>query len=170
MPPKKQVTEEMILDKAFALTRENGFEQLSARRLAGELHCSTQPIYQTFVDMKGLKIAVIRKAIMIMMRFVQEYKDDTLPDDLSFLIGYVQFANQEKQLFRLIFISGAGELEQFAAEGRRIHFDMNMLIYANGMIMMSAFQRLRWSPAEQRAMLIHAYEAFYRRYGEETAE
>ena len=162
MPPKQQVTDEMILDKAFALTREHGFAQLSARGLAAALHCSTQPIYRAFADREALKAAVIRKAIALMMRFMLEHREDALPEELGRLLGYVRFAGQEKHLFQLIFTSGAGELGQAVAAGREFRFDPHMLVYANGMIMMTAFQTLRLSPAEQRAMLIRAYEAFHR--------
>jgi len=162
MPPKKQITEAMILEKAFALTRETGFERITARGLADALHCSTQPIYRAFQDMAALKTAVTKQAVAQMMWFVMEQKDDSLPDELNVFIGYVRFADREKKLFQLIFTSGVGMLGQMMTAGRQIRFDSDMLIYANGMIMMSAYQTLRRSPAEQRAMLIHAYEAFHR--------
>lgn len=160
MPPKRQISEEMILEQAFVMTRKQGFEHLTARALAGELHCSTQPIYQAFGGMEGLKTAVIRKAIGMMMWYVLEHKEDALPDEVSWLLGYVQFADREKMLFQLIFTAGMRELSQVVGANRQIRFDPDLLIYANGMILMTAFQSIQPSPTERRAMLLHAYEAF----------
>lgn len=164
MPPKKQVTEEMILEKAFALTREHGFDSISARALARELNCSTQPIYQMFSDMAGLKIAVIKKSAAVMMEFIARHKDPALPEELGFILGYVRFAGQEEKLFQLIFTSGAnGPGQSFAAWGRMRfdRFDTDMIVYANGIIMMSAFQALDRSWEEKKKMIVRAYEKFH---------
>ena len=160
MPPKKQVTADMILEKAFAITREQGFESITARALAKALGFSTQPIYQAFADMEALKIAVIRKAVAVMAAFVAEQRDAALPEELSLLIGYVRFADREKKLFQLIFTSGPGAFGQAAAASEPVPLPEDLLIYANGMIMMSAYKTLRRSPEEQKAMLIRAYALF----------
>ncbi len=160
MPPKKQLTEDVILNQAFALARTQGFETITARGLAKALGCSTQPIYQSFGDMEGLKTAVIRKAVEELTAFVARQRDAALPQELDTLIGYVRFAGQEKKLFQLIFTSGPAALGQALPAGSRMPFDENLLIYANGMIMMSAFQTLRRSPEEQKAMLMRAYALF----------
>lgn len=160
MPPKKQITKEIILEKAFAITKEFGFDSISARTLAKQLDCSTQPIYQAFTDMDGLKTAIIEKSVSIMLNFIIEHKDPTLPEELGFIIGYVQFANLEKQLFALLFSSGTNGLIHSFATSRQINFNMDMIIYANGMIMMSTFHALNQSWEEKKSMLIHAYELF----------
>lgn len=165
MPPKKQVTEEMILHKAFDLTREHGFDSISARTLASELNCSTQPIYQSFSDMAGLKAAVIKKSIVTMMEFIFRHKDPALPEELGFILGYVRFADREKKLFQLIFTSGANDLKQsFVACGQVCpnRFDVDLVIYANGIIMMSAFQVLDQSWEEKKKRIIQFYEKFHR--------
>ena len=77
MPPKKHITKEIILEKAFAITKDFGFDSISARTLAKQLDCSTQPIYQAFTDMDGLKTAIIEKSISIMLDFIIEHKDPT---------------------------------------------------------------------------------------------
>ena len=51
MARKATVTENMILDNAFALMREEGFEQVTARKLAAKVGCSTQPIFRLYENM-----------------------------------------------------------------------------------------------------------------------
>lgn len=55
MPPKKRITRELILKKAFDMVHEEGIDSLNARALAKKLNCSTMPIFQSFQDMRDLK-------------------------------------------------------------------------------------------------------------------
>ncbi len=54
MSRKASVTESMILDSAFALMQEEGFEQVTARKLAVKTGCSTQPIFRLYENMDQL--------------------------------------------------------------------------------------------------------------------
>ncbi len=45
MPPKQIITKEQILKGACELVIENGLQQITARKVASKLNCSTQPIY-----------------------------------------------------------------------------------------------------------------------------
>jgi AcrR family transcriptional regulator len=161
MPPKKQITALQIVEKAFAIVRQEGFESLTARKLAQALNCSTQPIYQSFADMNGLKLALIRKAQEEMLRFIAEHAEADLPVELSRILGYVQFADTEKYLFQLIFASGgvAGEVGQSYVP-KEIGIDLNMIIYAHGIVMMMAYHTLQLPWETIRAMIIQAYAAF----------
>ena len=40
MPPKAKLSKEEIIETAFEMTRENGFEHVTARELAHRLGCS----------------------------------------------------------------------------------------------------------------------------------
>ena len=60
MPPKKRITRELILKKAFDMVHEEGIDSLNARALAKKLNCSTMPIFQSFQDMRDLKMEVKR--------------------------------------------------------------------------------------------------------------
>ncbi|MBO5999486.1 MAG: helix-turn-helix transcriptional regulator, partial [Lachnospiraceae bacterium] len=55
MPKKPSVTEEAIIEGAFRLIRENGYEALTVRNLAAYLGCSTQPVMYRFPSMDTLK-------------------------------------------------------------------------------------------------------------------
>lgn len=145
MPPKKQTTVEHILEKEFDMVRQNGYDFLTARKLAGELNCSTQPIYQAYADMNGLKLALIKKSQEVMMEFISENRDITLPVTLANIIGYVEFANIEKHLFQLIFISGGVNHDTVVAlVPKETGSKLNMIIYANGIVMMAAYNALNF--------------------------
>lgn len=53
--PKQRITKEMILDVAFKLTREKGYEQVVVKNIADEMGCSVQPVYSYFNNMEGVK-------------------------------------------------------------------------------------------------------------------
>ncbi|MFR5123406.1 MAG: TetR/AcrR family transcriptional regulator [Neglectibacter timonensis] len=61
MPPKVKIPKEAIIEKAFELTKVYGFEKVTARLLASELKCSTQPVFHAFRNMEELKEEVYKK-------------------------------------------------------------------------------------------------------------
>ena len=63
MPPKVKIPREAIIEKAFELTKVYGFEKVTARLLASELKCSTQPVFYAFHNMEELKEEVYKKRI-----------------------------------------------------------------------------------------------------------
>ena len=58
MPPKIKITKAEIVDTALNLVREAGEQALNARSIAGELKCSTQPVFSNFETMEDLHEAV----------------------------------------------------------------------------------------------------------------
>lgn len=54
MPPRKRILREDVLDAAIRVIRRGGAPALSVRHIAGELACSTQPIYSQFGSLEGL--------------------------------------------------------------------------------------------------------------------
>ncbi len=56
MPPQVKVSKEKINTEAFQMTMENGFESVTARKLAERLGCSTQPIFRVYANMEELKV------------------------------------------------------------------------------------------------------------------
>lgn len=161
MPRIKQINKQQIIDKAFEIVQSEGYESLTARKLAKKLNCSTQPIYQSFCDMKELRIELVKKAQEKMIRYIMDTCDKTLPLALAYILAYIRFAGDEKYLFQLIFTSGGLNIDKINELGiGDIKFDINMIIYANGFVMMQAFNSIELSDGKIRAMLIHAYELF----------
>ena len=161
MPPKKQINKEQIIDKSYEIVRENGFEYLSARTLAKSLNCSTQPIYMSFRDMNELKNALAEKSICFMLQYIKNYSEKNYPPLLSKILGYVQFANEEKYLFQLIFSSEILSLDK-AREliSQNDELELNMLVYAHGIIMMKSFGTLTLGWEQIHKMILNAYERF----------
>ena len=109
MPPQVKVPKEAIIDKAFELTRAYGFEKVTARMLAGELKCSTQPVFHVFRNMDELKAEVYKKT----QAYFEDYMlkkppDKETPYFLSIGLRYVELARKEKNLFRLLAMTDNG--------------------------------------------------------------
>ena len=111
MPPKQNITKEMVVDAAFVLVRKKGIAALSARNLSKSLNCSTQPIYSCFKNMNDLEKEVIQKAA----RFVQdEFLVREAEQDHNFRsigLGYIAMAKKEKHLFDILYVSGRVQLD-----------------------------------------------------------
>ena len=69
MARKETITIQMILDTAFSMTREEGFANVTARKVAAKAGCSTQPIFRVYENMDELWSAVYEKAVA----FFQDY-------------------------------------------------------------------------------------------------
>lgn len=105
MPPKAEITKEKILSTAFDMVREQGFDILTARNIARRLKCSTQPIYSTYGNMEEVKDDVFNRAIHFAIANMKQYKDVKNSPAMHLALGYLLFAQNEKQLFRMIFLS-----------------------------------------------------------------
>ena len=57
--PKLKFTKEVIVDAAYDILKEEGFESISARKIAKKLNCSTAPIYFNFETVEKVKEEVI---------------------------------------------------------------------------------------------------------------
>lgn len=156
MPPKKQIFKEQIIDTALKMVQKDGYDLLTTRKLAKELSCSTQPIYQAFANMSELKKELIKKAKETIVAYLLESNEKQLPKELQYIFSYIQFAKVEKHLFQLIFTSG--ELNIWNELNLSdIELDIHMIVYANGIIMMQAFQALPDSDEWLKEMLLQAY-------------
>ena len=108
MPPKTRVTAEMIVDAAVEIVRQSGFENINARTVSGQLHCSTQPVMYHFLTIDNLKKTAYRQAD----RLHTQYMMNTPPEQNPILgigMNYIRFAVEEPQLFRFLFQSGYAE-------------------------------------------------------------
>lgn len=162
MPPKKQITKETILTKAYEIASLNGFDSISARSLAKELNCSTQPIYHAFSDMLNLKTEIIKLACLNLFEFIKASIRKDIPEDLGIVLGYIKYALQEKKLFQLVTTSGMLFSKDWgdAAPINYSNIDKKMIIFANGIIMMTSFNTMKNSWESIEAITIEAYEAF----------
>lgn len=106
MPPKVNFTKEKVLQQAFEIVCKEGLDKLSARKIAQHLHCSTRPVYTAFQSMKELREAVIQKAIEYALSYFLQDIEDVESPFLSLGLRYFRFAQEEKELFKLLYLEG----------------------------------------------------------------
>lgn len=106
MAPKIKFNEEDVLAAAISIAREKGAEAVNARSIAAKLGCSIQPIFRTYKSMDELKAALYDRA--------HEMYDDVMFESLesnkglsAMGLAYVNFAKNEKNLFKMLFMSNA---------------------------------------------------------------
>ena len=101
MPKKPTTTKEAMVEGAFRLIREEGHGFLTARNLAAFLGCSTQPIMYQFPNLDTLRDLAYQRADAFHSEYILEGGDL-----LEMGLRYIQFAQEELQLFRFLFQSG----------------------------------------------------------------
>lgn len=106
MPPKPVVTEAAIIQTAFNIVRERGDEALTARTIAAELGCSTQPIYSVLGSMDEIRDRTYRKTAEYARSMMTGYADERHSPSLNLAMGFLQFAQRERRLFRFLYLSG----------------------------------------------------------------
>ena len=101
MPLTAKISRVEIIDAAFKVLRQHGWSKFSARMVAGELKCSTMPIYSQFKSMTELEEKVVDKAMALLWQYQSQSHTGTLSLDRA--IGYVLFAWEEPNLFAAIY-------------------------------------------------------------------
>ncbi|MBU4318752.1 MAG: TetR/AcrR family transcriptional regulator [Proteobacteria bacterium] len=107
MSAKIRYSEEDIVEAAFSVVRQGGWENCTARSIAKELGSSTMPIYSSLKSMEDLKKKILKKAVELMLQY--QSRDTTHSDFLDMGLGYVLFAKEEQNLFKLLFHGEAQE-------------------------------------------------------------
>jgi AcrR family transcriptional regulator len=117
MPPKAKITRADILQTALDLIRREGGDALNARSIAAALDCSTQPVFSNFSNMEELQKAVLEAGYDYYLRFLQgEAKRSDYPLYKAYGRGYIRFAREEGELFRLLFMRDRRGEELIPAE------------------------------------------------------
>ncbi len=104
----------MIIETAFEMVRKEGFAVLSARNIAKQIGCSTQPIYWCYKTMDELKAEVCQKALIHLQNTMLGYSK-TGNSFLDLGLGYVQMAHIEPALFKAFYLIN---LLSSSSEGR----------------------------------------------------
>ncbi len=105
MPPKAKVSKEDILNACISLVRKNGENAFKAREIAKELNCSTQPIFSNFKSMEELKAEALRYATKVYNAYQEKLiKSGKYPDYKALGMGYIMFAKEQSELFKLLFM------------------------------------------------------------------
>ena len=105
MARKETITIENILETAFEMTREEGFQNVTARKVAAKAGCSTQPIFRVYKNMEELWDAVYLQAASFFQDYYSLYPRTGKTPFSNLGMAYIAFAREEKHLFELLFIS-----------------------------------------------------------------
>ncbi len=103
MPPKVKFQKEEIILAAVEITREKGFDALTARELAAGLGVSTRPIFTYFETMDDLRKEVYAYARQRYQEAIERGLAGPIPN-LGVGQEFIQFARKERELFRLLFL------------------------------------------------------------------
>ncbi|MBR1693455.1 MAG: TetR/AcrR family transcriptional regulator [Lachnospiraceae bacterium] len=180
MARKISVMTEQIIQAAFELTRQEGFEGLTARKLAGYLGCSTQPIFRVFRSMEELYDEIYERMIKDFSDFCNSFeKTEELPF-INLGLAYIAYANEQPQFFRILFLQkkrcGKGlyellngsegnlvkEINKAAADGVKNPGDvfMKMWIFIHGAACMVITKDYDLDDAQTRQLLCDSYLSY----------
>ena len=103
MARRKTITREHILNAAHEVVATEGFSGFTARNIASKMKSSTQPIYLEFKNMDELREAFLKEVETYLRDevFSKEISGDPVID---MTLNYVDFAKNEKMLFRALFV------------------------------------------------------------------
>ena len=105
MARKESVTKNMILETAVQLAKEEGIENVTARKLANKIGCSTQPIFRVYANMTELYTEVYQKAIDLFADYYEKFESEVQTPFIHLGLAYIDFAKEERKLFQLLFLS-----------------------------------------------------------------
>ena len=108
MSRKATITQKEIVNAAFKITRKEGFEQITSRKLAAAAGCSTQPIFRIYENMDELKKDVYAKAAEYYEEYYNEFNKSHDCPFVDLGLAYIGFAQKYPHLFRLLFVSEQG--------------------------------------------------------------
>lgn len=106
MARKESITIQMILDTAFEMTRQEGFANVTARKVAAKAGCSTQPIFRVYQNMEELWNAVYERAAGFFQDYYSLYPRVGRAPFSNLGMAYIAFAREESHLFELLFLTG----------------------------------------------------------------
>lgn len=181
MPAKKQITRDMILTTAFEMLKAGGMDAVNVKALAKQLNCSTQPIYLSFDSMDMLRAELSSMAVDT---FLQKIQCGSTAANL-YGMAYIQFAKEEKELFRFLFMrqnafselkealapimdkSISRLMEQYHIQHEEAHhFHDQLWVHTHGIASMIATGFCNWNMDKVKKMLAESEEYLSRKYGE----
>ena len=182
MPPKFKFTRDEITSTALNLTRKAGPDGLTARALAEELGCSVKPIFGLFKNMEEVQGAVLAAAQDLYQSYLAEdMAAGNYPPYKASGMGYIRFAKEEKELFKLLFMCDRkGEPPEPGREMDVIipliikntglskekaeRFHLELWIFVHGIASMIATSFLDWEMETVSEVLTDAYMGLKTRF------
>lgn len=183
MPPKFKFTREQIVAAALEVTRKKGITGLTARGLAAELGSSAKPIFGLFQNMEEVQREVVSAANTLYQSYIKKgMADNKFPPYKASGIAYIQFAKEEKELFKLLFMRDRTDekieenreeicpildliIKNFGIdENEAYFFHLELWLYVHGIATMIATNYLEWDIEFIDKALTDAYQGLKNRY------
>lgn len=180
LPTTTKITKEMILNTAFEIAREKGFEKISNRELAKRMNCSIRPIYYQFKNVEELNKELYKK----IERYFYEFLIDNMIKDVPLYkqigINYIKFAIAENNLFRFLFMTeikdepsafittdekGFEEVVKAIKISTKLSdkdiksFHIKMWIFAHGIATLSATKSVKFTDEQIQDLLSQEFQA-----------
>ena len=109
MPPITKTSKEKIIKAAHSLVKREGLDALNARSLAKEMGTSTQPIFTNYSSMDEILSDLSIEAYKTYRKYIEDTcKENKFPPYKASGIAYTRFAREERELFKLLFMSKQG--------------------------------------------------------------
>ena len=153
MAPKNKFTREEMVSAAMRVVQRSGVTALTARAVADELGVSTQPIFTCFGTMDELKHDVRAAAEKVYQSYVAEGLKNRVPF-FGFGMQYIRFAREERELYRLLFLSQSGGAIEAMEHSKQIILDSLITIYHMNKAEATRLYRDMWLVVNSLAALI----------------
>lgn len=105
MARKEMITKDMLINTAFLMAKKEGLINVTARKLAAKVGCSTQPIFRIYENMDDLWKEIFYKSVSYFSFYYNRYPKLKNEPFVNLGLAYIQFAREEKELFRILFLS-----------------------------------------------------------------
>ncbi len=183
MARKETIKKDFLINTAFTMAKQEGIENVTARKLAAKAECSTQPIFRLYENMEDLWSEIFSKAVAFFSfyydRCLKQYEEPFV----NLGLAYIQFAKEEKELFKILFLSDnrynksmyeilngekgivTAEINKAKQEGCKDTGDLftKMWIFIHGAACMTITGDYDLNENETVKLLIDAYHSFLRK-------
>ena len=105
MARKELISKADLENAAFSMTREQGINEVTARKLASYAGCSTQPIFRHFSGMDECIDTVFDRSLLFFDDFYRQYGKKSRVAFVNLGMAYISFAEKEPNLFSFLFIN-----------------------------------------------------------------
>ena len=105
MPRKETITRDYLVETAFTLAKQEGAENVTARKLAAKAGCSTQPIFRLYDNMEDLLGEVFARSCEFFQFFYDKVSKNHDEPFVDLGLVYIKFATEEPNLFKMLFLS-----------------------------------------------------------------
>lgn len=180
LPTTTKITKEMILNTAFEIAREKGFENISNRELAKKMNCSIRPIYYQFKNVEELNKELYKKIERYFYEFLMDNMIKDVPLYKQIGINYIKFAIAENNLFKFLFMTetkdepsafittdekGFEEVVKAIKISTKLSdkdiksFHIKMWIFAHGIATLSATKSVKFTDEQIQDLLSQEFQA-----------